>query len=192
MQTSLNSWIFFHRSSRNMRSVTVRMMVVTILAPVVGLALDAGGAADELVQSMQARIDRVKDLVARTTSRPRVFYQIGIAPIVSAGTETCINELIVLAGGENLAAGDVPYPRFSREQVLALAPEVFIITSMARGAIFEQVRDQWRQWTDLPAVRDDRIFLQESNLVDRPTPRLVDGLELMARMIHPELFDGSK
>ncbi len=155
----------------------------------VGYLLHAEKQADQLVRSMQTRIDRVKGLVAQTTSRPRVFFQIGISPIVSVGTKTFIHELIVLAGGENLAAGLVPYPRFSQEQVLNLAPEVFIITSMARGAIFEQVRAQWRQWPDLPAVRDDRIFLQESNLFDRPTPRLVDGLELLVQMIHPELFD---
>jgi iron complex transport system substrate-binding protein len=154
----------------------------------VGYLLHADEQADQLVRSMQTRIDRVKGLVAQTASRPRVFFQIGIAPIVSVGTETFIHELIVMAGGENLAAGAAPYPRYSQEQVLGLAPEIFIITSMARGAIFEQVRAQWRQWPDLPAVRDDRIFLQESNLFDRPTPRLVDGLELLVRMIHPELF----
>jgi iron complex transport system substrate-binding protein len=158
----------------------------------VGNLLHAEEQADRLIRDMQARIDRVKALVAQTASRPRVFFQIGIAPIVSVGTQTFIHELIVMAGGQNLAAGPVPYPRFSREQVLSLAPEVFIITSMARGAIFEQVRAEWRQWPDLPAVRDDRIFLQESNLFDRPTPRLVDGLELLVRMIHPELLNGSR
>jgi len=157
----------------------------------VGYLLHADEQADQLVRSMQARIDRVRGLVSRTASRPRVFFQIGIAPIVSVGTETFIHELIVMAGGKNLAAGATPYPRYSQEQVLGLAPEIFIITSMARGAIFEQVRAQWRQWPDLPAVRDDRIFLQESNLFDRPTPRLVDGLELLVQMIHPELFEGS-
>jgi iron complex transport system substrate-binding protein len=154
----------------------------------VGSLLHAQNEADQLVQSMQRRIDRVTALVAQTTKRPRVFFQIGIAPIVSVGTETFIHELIVLAGGENLAAGPVAYPRFSEEQVLGLSPEIIIITSMARGAVFEQVREQWRQWPNLPAVRDDRIFLQESNLFDRPTPRLVDGLELLVKMIHPELF----
>jgi iron complex transport system substrate-binding protein len=155
----------------------------------VGTLLHAEDEADQLVKSMRSRINKVNALVTQTASRPRVFVQIGIAPIVSVGTDTFINELIMLAGGENLAAGKVPYPRFSQEQVLALAPEVFIITSMARGAIFEQVRAHWQQWPDMPAVRDDRIYLQESNLFDRPTPRLVDGLELLVRMIHPELFD---
>ena len=59
---------------------------------------------------------------------------------------------------------------------------------MARGASFEHVKQQWRRWPALPAVRNDRIVLMDSNLCDRPTPRLVDGLEQLAEAIHPELF----
>ena len=162
-------------------------VMTTILE--VGRLLQATTEADRLVATMRQRVERVTSLVAGTTHRPRVFFQIGIAPIVSVGTRTFIHQLIVRAGGLNLAAGEHPYPRFSREQVLGLAPEVLIVTSMARGAIFEQVRQEWERWPQMPAVRDGRIFLQESNLFDRPSPRLVDGLELLVRMIHPELFE---
>jgi len=153
----------------------------------IGAILNAGDRADALTTRMRNRIQRVKSRVAQVAHRPRVFFQIGISPIVSAGTETFIHELIELAGGENLAEGRVAYPRFSREQVLALEPEVFIITSMARQAVFEEVKAEWRRWPNIPAVRDERIFLVDSNLFDRPSPRLVDGLELLTRLIHPEL-----
>jgi iron complex transport system substrate-binding protein len=96
--------------------------------------------------------------------------------------------LIELAGGKNLAAGTTPYPQFSREQVLALAPDVFLITSMSRGAAYEQAKADWARWPSIPAIRDKRIFLVDSDLFDRPSPRLVDGLELLVRRIHPELF----
>ncbi len=155
----------------------------------IGRLLATEPRAEALVADMRRRIDRVKNRVATVKSRPRVFYQLGISPIVSVGTDTFAHELIEMAGGENLAAGPVVYPRFSREQVLAMAPEVFIITSMARGEVFERIRDRWRQWPQIPAVRDDRIFLVDSNLFDRASPRLVDGLELLARIIHPELFE---
>jgi len=154
----------------------------------IGELLKADQKANLLVQNMRSRVLRIKSLVTKTTHRPRVFYQIGISPIVSVGTHTFMHKLIVLAGGINLAQGPVAYPRFSREQVLALAPEVFIITSMARMAAFEQVKAEWSRWPNLPAVRNNRIFLEDSNLFDRPTPRLVDGLELLVRLIHPELF----
>jgi iron complex transport system substrate-binding protein len=155
----------------------------------IGNLLNASQRADLLVQRMRSRVLRVKSLVAKAGYRPRVFFQIGISPIVSVGTDTFMHELIVLAGGKNLAQGSVAYPRFSREQVLVLSPEVFIITSMARAAVFEQVKAEWSRWPNMPAIRDHRIFLEDSNFFDRPTPRLVDGLELLVKLIHPELFD---
>ena len=97
-----------------------------------------------------------------------------------------------MAGGENLAKGPASYPRFSHEQILALAPEIFIITSMARGEVFERVKSEWRHWPSMPAVKNNRIVLVDSNLLDRPTPRLVDGLEMLAELIHPELFREEK
>jgi iron complex transport system substrate-binding protein len=61
---------------------------------------------------------------------------------------------------------------------------------MARAAVFEKVKAEWNRWSNLPAVKNGRIFLEDSNLFDRPTPRLVSGLELLVRLIHPELFKG--
>jgi len=158
----------------------------------VGELLNVQEKADKLVQSMNLRIQKVKSLVAKTTYRPRVFFQIGVSPIVSVGTNTFSHELIVLAGGKNVAQGPIAYPRYSIEQVLALSPEVIIITSMARVAIFKQVKAEWNRWPNMPAVRNHQIFIEDSNLFDRPTPRLVDGLELMVKLIHPELFEGTK
>jgi len=165
-------------------------VMITVLE--IGNLLDAKEQANRLVSNMQGRIQKVKALVATTERRPGVFFQIGVSPIVSVGTDTFIHELIVIAGGINLAAGSVPYPRFSREQVLALSPEMIIITSMARGAIFEEVKAEWEQWPNMPAVRNRRIFIEDSNFFDRPTPRLVDGLELLMRLIHPEFVEKSQ
>ena len=63
---------------------------------------------------------------------------------------------------------------------------------MTRSAVFERVKAEWSRWSNMPAVRDHRIFIEDSNLFDRPSPRLVDGLELMVRLIHPELFKEAK
>ena len=154
----------------------------------VGQLLNAATKAQHLANEMRARIERVKVRVAGTGRRPRVFFQIGTAPIVSAGTNTVIHELIVTAGGQNLADGPAPYPQFSREQVLALQPEVIIITSMTKEPDLEQMSAEWRQYESLPAVRNNRIFIVDADLFDRPTPRLINGLETLAGIIHPELF----
>jgi len=154
----------------------------------IGDLLNATEKAEDLVNDMRLRINRVKSAAEKIAHRPGVFFQIGISPIVSVGTNTFIHELIVLAGGNNLTEGSIPYPRFSREQVLSLAPEVFIITSMARGEVFKRVKIEWSRWSEMPAIKNRRIFLVDSNLFDRPTPRLVDGLEVLGRLIHPELW----
>jgi iron complex transport system substrate-binding protein len=153
----------------------------------IGKILGAPDKGQELAAALNHRYQRVKALAARVTHRPRVFFQIGISPIVSAGSHTFLDELITTAGGLNLAAGKIPYPRFSQEQILALNPEVIIITSMTRGGAFEEVKAGWERWKTLPAVRNQAIFLVDSDIVDRPSPRLLDGLEMIFRLIHPEL-----
>ncbi len=155
----------------------------------IGRLLGADKRAKEVVADMRSRVEKVKSAVSKIVYRPGVFFQIGISPIVSVGTDTYIHELIELAGGRNLAQGNAGYPRFSEEQVLVLSPEVFIITSMARGEIFENVKKAWSRWPDMPAVRNNRIILVDSNILDRPTPRMIDGLELLVKVIHPELFN---
>lgn len=154
----------------------------------VGRLLQAEDKAGEIVAGIRARISQVDAVVRRAETIPRVFFQIGVSPIVSIGTDTFIHELIVRAGGLNLAEGPVPYPRYSREQVIGLSPDVIIITSMARVVEFEKIESEWSQWTNIPAVRNDKIFVQSSNLFNRPSPRLVDALETLVRLIHPELF----
>jgi iron complex transport system substrate-binding protein len=155
----------------------------------IGGLLDAAAVARDVVADMRQRIARVEAKVAQTPLRPGVFLQIGISPIVSVGSSTFIHTLIEMAGGTNLAAGPTPYPRFSREQVIALAPEVIVISSMARDAVFEQVKAEWMQWPVIPAVRRDAVFIAPPDLFDRPSPRLVDALEVLAGLIHPNLFE---
>lgn len=161
----------------------------TVMATIseIGNLLDAGENARILVQQMRSRIRKVQTLVSGTRYSPHVFFQIGISPIVSVGTHTFTHELISLAGGVNLSEGSVEYPRFSMEQVIALAPEVLIITSMARERNFDRIISQWNNWPNMPAVKHKRISVVDSDIFDRPTPRLVDGLELLLTLIHPEL-----
>lgn len=154
----------------------------------IGRLLNAEQRSETLVQQLRTRVEAVDNALGAIRRRPRVFIQIGISPIVSAGTDTFINELIERAGGINVSRGVAAYPRFSREQVLSLAPDVIIITSMEQGALFEKEKEEWSQWQELPAARNNRIHIETKDLFNRPTPRLVDGLELMARFIHPVVF----
>lgn len=165
---------------------TLKGVMRTLLE--IGGLLNAKPRAAQLVQEMQTKIRDVERRVARAKTRPRVFFQIGIAPIVSVGSDTFAGQLIRIAGGINVARGPVAYPRLTMEQVLALRPDVIVITSMARGVAFTQVKKRWQQWPSLPAVHNGRIFIVDANLFNRPSCRLVQGLELLARCIHPELY----
>ena len=82
----------------------------------------------------------------------------------------------------------ITYPRISVEEVIQSEPEVILISSMERGGRFEQARLDWLRWTSSPAARNGRVYLIDSDLIDRPSPRLFEGLELMAKLIHPEGF----
>ena len=166
--------------------VNLESVMKSILA--IGDLLSATPKALSVVADMRRRIDAVKQKTRGVEYKPGVFIQIGISPIVSVGSATFIDELITLAGGTNLAAGTNPYPRFSREQVISLAPEVMVISSMARDTVFEEVKAQWMQWPAIPAVRKRAVHIAPTSIFDRPTPRLVIGLEQMARYIHPQLF----
>ncbi len=162
-------------------------VIQTILE--IGRLLNASEHAEMLSKTMHHRLQQVMKIAAENEKRPRVFIQIGIAPIISAGSKTFIHDLILKAGGINVAAGSTAYPRYSREQVLALSPEIIIITSMARQAGFEKVKTDWSRWANLPAARNQSIYLVDSDLFDRPSPRLLDGLELLVKLIHPDSFE---
>jgi iron complex transport system substrate-binding protein len=140
-----------------------------------------------IVRSLKKRTDRVVQ-ACLPLSRPRVFLQINEHPLITVGKNTFHNHLIKLAGGINISGNDlITYPKYSLEQVLQSKPEVLLITSMERGSLAEKKKDRWRQWGQIPAVKQGRIHILNSDLLDRPSPRLVDGLEGLARAIHPEL-----
>jgi len=153
----------------------------------IGALLQADEIARHVATDMKSRIDNIRQLAATADHQPLIFFQIGISPIVSAGSDTFIHELIEIAGGINLAQSHTSYPRFSTEEVVVAAPDIMIITSMAREKAFEQIKAKWKQWTNIPAVKNNRIFLVNSDLFDRPTPRLIEGLETLLQLIHPEL-----
>ena len=153
-----------------------------------GQIVDREKEAAMVVQGMKKRreqiVERVKDL-----HRPRVFLLVGEAPIVTAGKGSFADDVIRLAGGENIAGKEREmYPRLGMEEVLQRAPEVILISSMSPKAEYKKVLQEWSRWKTLPAVKDNRIYVIDSDLIDRPSPRIIDGLEGIARILHPDVF----
>ena len=140
--------------------------------------------ADALTSEMESRIKAVTDQTAELEQRPRVFYIVWHDPLFTVGSGTFIHELIGKAGGVNIFGDVTGYPIVSIEDVLARNPEV-IITSMWS---FEWASNE-TLLEDTGARQTDRIYTLDDNLVQRPAPRIVNGLEWFAHFIHPQVFD---
>jgi len=143
--------------------------------------------AEAVVADLKKRIDRVASLV-KGLPEPRVFFQIGITPIVTVGKDTLHNELIRRTGGINIYEdASARYPRCGIEDIIARNPDIIIISSMKRGGDFLHISEGWKKWKTLTAVKDNRIHIINAEIVDHASPRIVDGLEKMARIIHPDV-----
>ena len=127
--------------------------------------------------------------LTRSLSHPRVFFQVGNAPIITVGKGTLADDLIRLAGGRSISENEsASYPLYSVETIIAKAPEIIIMTSMEGERGYANLVKKWQRWKSIPAVRRGAIHVLDSNLVDRPSPRIVDGLETLLRIIHPEVM----
>ena len=143
--------------------------------------------AKRLVRPLRERVMRVVEAV-RDKGRPIVLLVINVRPLMSVNRGTIHHDIIQLAGGRNMTE-DQPftYPKLNMEAVLKRRPDVIIISSMDRGGEFERAREKLFRWPTLPAVRKGNVYLIDSDLIDRPAPRIVSGLEEMARLMHPEI-----
>ena len=144
-------------------------------------------AVGELSARLQRRIDAVARAV-RGLPRPRVLYVLWPEPLIVPGREALVTELIQLAGGDSITADEASdYPRFGLEAAVARAPEVILLARHGTGT-GPLPRQQWDRLTSLPAVRAGRVHAVDGNLMHRYGPRMVDGLEALARVVHPEAF----
>lgn len=137
--------------------------------------------ASRLVQSLRAREETVaKNIVTRRT----VLMFVSLQPIIVVGAKTFLAELIERAGGINLAANSgAPYPTFSREAVLKDNPDVLIFLSDIIANPADVVK-LYPEWSKLTAFRERRIFSVEADLVSRPGPRALQGLETLSSIIN--------
>ena len=136
--------------------------------------------------ALEARAQRVEARV-QGLPRPRVLMEIDQEPLITVGRSSIQGDLIQRAGGENIANDiDQRYPVFSLEKVLMAQPQVILFTGMAEATTLPARKKYWCRWDMLDAVKAGRLLWIDPDLVDRPGPRLVDGLELLANFFHPQ------
>jgi len=143
--------------------------------------------AGSLAAGYRKRLDIVARQLEAVKERPRVFFQIDAQPVFSAGADTFLHQLLVRSGAVNLAADRSGYPRYSWEELLVLKPDVVLLASMGGGFPERELRARWEAWPQIPAVEQKRLYIVDADMFDRPSPRLIDALEYLVRLLHPEL-----
>jgi iron complex transport system substrate-binding protein len=166
--------------------------VADILSSIESIArlLGSPQAGEKLVRRITLQMDRVKERVAPAPRRSALLL-VGLRPLIAVGGRNFIDELITLAGGKNIA-GDAaqPWLNLPDEYVVAKAPQVIIEAGM--GSERDHPAKHWADLKSIPAVQQGRVYRYPSDKILRPGPRIGEGLEEIARLLHPECFADSK
>ena len=157
----------------------------------IGRVTGKGQVAEDLVSSLKKRVDSVTGKTAGLTApeRPRTFFLTWHDPLWTAGSGTLVNDLILLAGGANIASALDGHRQMELESVVQSNPQVILVLSSMgeQNTSLEYIKNEPRfQATE--ALKKGRVYPVDADIFGRATPRSVDGLEELARLIHPELF----
>lgn len=157
------------------------------------IATLTGRDATKLTDSLKARVAAVDEKIAPLRVHPSVFYEVDATDPSkpwTSGPGTFIDLLIQRAGGQNvvsLSGITDPYPQIGLEQLALTPPDIILLGDSNYGVTAEAVASR-PGWDGLKAVIDGNVFPFDDNLVSRPGPRLIDGLEALAQLLHPEAF----
>jgi iron complex transport system substrate-binding protein len=147
-------------------------------------------AVGPLTDTIRRRVELVRASV-RARPKPRVLYVLWPDPLLVPGRDSHLTELIELAGGQSITAAEpVSYVRFSIEAAVARAPDVIVLADHSSGASTagRASPEKWLALTSVPAIRAGRLYSADLSILHRYGPRVPEGLEMLARMIHPEAF----
>lgn len=143
--------------------------------------------AQELAQAFNDSLVEFKKIIAKSNSKPRVFFCVWPEPLLTVGTDSFLNELIVTAGGINIVNQSTKgYPHFSLEKLVLAKPDLIIFPFEAR----ESSLPNKTPWTSLTAIKQKRFYYlpnQKEDRLSRPTLRIVEGLYWLATKLHPNL-----
>jgi len=157
----------------------------------IGAAINARDQADSLVADLRVRVAAVSDAVAGAV-RPRTFYEVGVfeGAIYTAGQDSFLASLIELAGGDPIT-GDARTFAIALEDLLAADPELILLGDAAYDpSVTPEAVAARAGWGAMSAVQNGHVVVMLTDpVITRPGPRIVDGLEALARAIQPDRFD---
>jgi iron complex transport system substrate-binding protein len=159
----------------------------------VGRATGNDVEAGVVVSEIRQRIDVIAKQAATATTTPKVYHEVWNEPIMSAGPGTFIDELITLAGGENIFNdATTSWPTASSEVIIEKNPDVMFFPDMYMGVgnFYETIENVASRpgWDTITAVKNNALYEINADIISRSGPRLVDALEDIAKMVHPEIF----
>ncbi len=148
-------------------------------------------SAEEIVKNLQSRVKVITDKVKYITRKPKVFYELDHSPLITVGPNNFVDDLITKAGGINIA-NDAPgsWPQYSVESVIIKNPDIIITApySMGSGNSSQPLINEWKKYRTISAVKNNKIYAINPDIVLRAGPRTVDGLESLYKAFHSDKF----
>jgi iron complex transport system substrate-binding protein len=160
----------------------------------VGRATGTEERAAEITGNLQQRIDAITQKASNVPNRPTVVHVVWYDPLWVSGGDTFQDEMFEMAGGENAFPEIEGWSTVTMETFITRNPDVIIVnegTGMGeagKNLIYEYIINEPRL-RNLDAVKNGRVYIVNSDVIDRGGPRIVDALEVVASYIHPELFE---
>jgi len=151
----------------------------------IGVLTGNSDKAKEVVADMKSERDEIISKVKDFETK-RVFYEVYNDPLMTAGPGSFIDELINLAGGENIAKdADSPYPQYDVEKLIEKNPEVYLIPDDSTTTL-ETLKER-PGFENIDAIKNSQVYFLDADIVSRAGPRIIEGLEEIAKAIHPEI-----
>lgn len=170
----------------NPKNINDIISSMTLVGQITANDEEAAKLAEEMKKRMEAVLSGTSSLTEN--DKPRVLYVVWYKPLWTAGSETFIDELIQKAGGVNIAGDLSGWPQMSLETVIEKNPQVIIVgCSEDQPELIEAVKNESTLY-ETDAFKDNRIYTINTDIVSRTGSRIVDALEEMAKIIHPEIF----
>ena len=156
----------------------------------IGRMIGRASEANEYTAVMRKEIATMTTLVA-DLPRPTLLYVLNSEPLITVGPGSFIHHLIELAGGRNAAErATVPYPRLTMEEVLTQNPDILLFPIGEFEGIPQSEQDRWKRWDSLRAVQEGKLFQIQSDVLNRPGPRVIKGLRQLVTLLHPDVIPG--
>lgn len=154
----------------------------------IGEIVGRHGEAERVIADMRRRMTAVSEKV-KNRPPPKVLYAVWIDPLVVAGQGTVIHDLIQMAGGENVVQ-EAGFPRYSLERIFLHPPDVVILALDGGGPGDQEILHRLPGWKEMRAVRDGAAHVLDANVMNRPGPRIVEAVEVLAALFHPGTLRG--